>query len=208
MLFETHAAFAELIKHGNHVEILPLCTGCDRPGQFATHVDDATFYGLIEFARRNFGKAAWQLQKKFFKEVVYRDITQQTNELHQSRIFQREVKNVHETEVGDCGVLVVVYERQRLGFAGFPSNKNVHSDCYLNTAVFPIGSRVHVHFERRQMADGLCFNKVYISYDHDARDARDDVHVAMDEINAIFERLVCGVEMLSAHADALRQSAP
>lgn len=110
----------------------------------------------------------------------------ETNDLHQSRVIKKDVKNVHECE----HVLIVAFDRQRLSFVGFPSMRSVHSDCLVNAVIFSTGNRVSLHFERRQHTsiDQPCFNKVYISYSCD--DRNNNVHSAMNEVNAMFARLM------------------
>jgi hypothetical protein len=198
MLFEDEESFSEIVGRGNHVEILPFSVRREVPGQFVTHVDDPVFYGLIDLLRSKHR----QFQKRFFKELVYRDMTQHTNDLHQSKIFKKEVKNVHET---DGNALVLVFDRHKMSFAGFPSDKNVHGNSYVNTVVFPIGACVQVHFERRECVDtAQYFNKVFIGYDRGMRD--EDVRRSMKDINFIFERLVSGADSLGVAVSGHRLS--
>ena len=196
LLFETDQALLNTAKNGNYLEIQPFCGQSDA-GHFKTHVADHLFYGLIDALRP--GRYAKKYHKKFFKELVYRNITMETNESHQSRILKRDVKNMHEAHGADDGALalIVVYDRQRLSFVGFPSTTSIHSDCYVNAVVFPISNKVSLHFERREYPDQTFANKVFISFTRDDRGGSGST--PSEDINAIYARLMqIAAEMASA----------
>lgn len=217
MFFKDVEQFERMTGVGNHIEIVLFCSPgkSGLPGHFVTHVDDPLFFGLLRgmttqqpslsssSSRRGGGGVGAQHHKKAYREIVHRTAVLETNGLHQSRAYKKDLRGVHEAGMLSAPMpsaapslaLVVAYDRQRLSFAGFPATRQPHDDCFVNAVVLPITGRMSLHFESRVPFSSKCDdvnkartnNKIFVSLNHDTRSV-DAVH-AMKEANALLERL-------------------